>query len=335
MYKSWSIDEDPRQEWDAVLTAEHVAQVTAKLASMFESYFQSWVKPKMPEGEDLLAKLGGKFKVRPSKSPVPSLKADVNILNEAIDDYTKLADRYRDFFAADRIQEYREDDPDAFKTELSRKCPVIQQIVHSKRDELKEWRIKYNRTPSAELLATFEQLISFADEYMAEAGDEEQYSSLSEWEEFVFDGFDEERAGIPGVIGAGIKSIVLYHLHPRVFPVRSSGALYGLYFLTDRSHFSLRSKTSEFLMIDDKRDGVDVNIKMDHNFWYSYRLFASYAMYLANRIETACEAVGLPFDVDFRYVYVASFLEHVCECHADAVKVMRGGDELGFGWAAR
>ena len=195
--------------------------------------------------------------------------------------------------------------------------------------------MKYNRTPSAELLATFERLISFSDEYIADSGDEEQYSQFTQSEEFDFGGFEEERSSIPGVVGGGIKSIVLYHLHPRVFPERSGTALYGLYFLTEGSYFGLRSKTSEFLMIDDKQDGADKNIKMDHNYWYNYRLFASHVKEIAHRIGVACEKVGLPFDVAYRYVYVAAFLEHVCEQHEDAVKTMRGGDEMGFGWAAR
>ena len=335
MYKSWSLDEDPRQEWDAVCAPEHDAQVTATIASNFQKYFDSWLKPKMPEGEDLLAKLGGKFKVRSARSPVPAARFDGNILGDAIANYEKMAERYRDFFEAERIQEYRDDDPDAFKTDLSKKCPVIQSIVHSKRDQLTEWRMKYNQTPSAELLATFERLISFSDEYITESGDEEQYAQFTQWEEFDFSGFEEERSGIPGVIGGGIKSIVLYHLHPRVFPERSGTALYGLYFLTGGSHFRLRSKTSEFLMIDDRQGGADTNMKMDHNYWYSYRLFTSHVKELALRISAACEEVGLPFDVDYRYVYVASFLEHVCEQHPEDVATMRGGDEMGFGWAAR
>lgn len=335
MLKSWS-DEEDKSEWNDVVDEDHIAQVTEKIEQNFEKYFNSLVKPAAATGTDLLGQLGSKFKVKASKKPKSEPVADASVIEDALAAYERESTGYRDFFDAERINDYREDDPSAFKTDLARKCSVVRKLRQSKRRELQEWQIKFNRTPSADMLATFERLIGFADEYATESGDEDTYSELESWEDFAFDGYEEDAAGIPGVIGGGIKSLVLYHLNPRIFPSRSGQAMYGLFFLTDKSHFGLRSKTSEFLMIDDNLEGADVNIKMDHNYWYSYRLFTSYAMMMAKMLEKACKEHGISFDVDHRYVYVDAFFQHVCDRHGDEVKVMRGVDDLKEQhWAAR
>ena len=337
MLKSWS-DDDDKREWEDVEERDHIAQIRAAVQKNFPKYFASLVRPAPPKGNDLLSHLSkaGKFKVTPPKKAKVDPIADASMFEAAIRAYEKESVSYRDFFSAEGLQQYRDDDPDAFKTDLSRKCPIIRKLIQSKRSELKEWRIKYNRTPSEELLSTFEQLLSFAEEYLNESGDEEHYVTLDAWDDFEFDGYDEDSAAVPGVIGGGIKSLVLYHREPRVFPSRSGAAMYGLFFLTEKLSFGLRSKTSEFLMIDDHLDGADVNIKMDHNYWYSYRLFTSYAMMVARLIEHACKERSLSFDVDYRHVYVDAFFQHVCDCHADEVKVMRGVDDLKEQyWAAR
>jgi hypothetical protein len=329
MYRSWS-DDEAKQEWDIIKERVHVERVRTEIRKNFPRYFASLIKPKEPAGTNLTDVLGTKFKVTGHTKSNPEPLPDRLVFANAIEGYEKEAVRYREFFDAELLQEYRDDDPDAFKGQLSRKCPLIHKLIRSKRDELKEWKFKYNQKSSEELLATFERLIGFANDYLEGQGREGQYCKLDEWEEFDFDGYDEDEAGIPGVVGGGIKSIVLHHLNPRVFPKRSGLALWGLYFLTDRSTFSLRSKTSEFLMINDRLEGRDLNIKMDHNYWYSYALFASYVKLLAHHLEEACRIAKLPFDLEYRYVYVDTFLEHVCDQHRELLTTMRGGDELGY-----
>jgi hypothetical protein len=331
MYKSWN-DNGTRAEWDDVLKERHVAAVREAIKSRFIGYLDKALKPVVPAGNDLRDRLAayGTFKVTGPKKPESENRPDPSRFVDALSTYEKEALRYRDFFNTEKLELFRLDDPDAFKTALSREAPVIRKILQSKRGELKEWRIKYNsNTSSEELLAVFEELIGFSDGYFKEFGEEGKYAALSSHDDFKFDAYAEDEIGIPGVIGGGIKSRVLFHLHPRIFPERSGLSLYALFFLTGKSHFRLRSQTSEFLMIDDSKEGLDVNIKMDHNYWYSYRLFTSYALMLATMIEAEFRARGLHFDVEHRYVYLDAFFQFICSCHEQEVRDMRGNDELG------
>lgn len=135
------------------------------------------------------------------------------------------------------------------------------------------------------------------------------------------------------MIGSGIKSLVLHHFHPRVFPILRGPSMFALFFLTDKSAFDLLSDTSEFLIVDDGKKGKDLNIAMDHNYWYPYAQFNEYAVLVARLLKAACKAHGIDFDVEHRYVYVDAYFAHVCEVHAADLKVMRGIDELI--WASK
>lgn len=333
MYKSWTED---KAEWKDIVEPAHIAKVRKAIDANFARYFETLTRPAVPQGNDLFERLGEKFKVAPSKKPLPASKPDASAFVDAIAAYSKKAQRYRNFFTQDILTEFRNDDPDEFQSQLRKKCPVILGLVQSKSDDLKEWRIKYKQTSSPELLEVFENLINFAADYDNDAGKEASYSKYVDHGEFQVDDFDTEEMSILGVIGGGIKSTVLYHLNPRVFPERSDAAMFALFFLTDKSPFSLRSKTSEFLQIDDRKLGRDVNLKMDHNYWYGYPLFCSYAMQVARRLEDACRTVHIDFDVEHRYVYVDAYFDHICEVHADELKVMRGVDDLKqLSWAAK
>jgi hypothetical protein len=336
MLKSWSMDENPKAEWDDIRAPAHVAKVHTAIKKNFAKYFDSLVEPAAATGVDLFATLGEKYKVTKSARPVVPPKANGAVLVKAITDYQKMAQRYCNIFDGEALQDYRDDQPDTFKTELSRKFPVIMSLLRAGSTELKEWKIKYNLKTSEELLCVFENLLAFANEYMKARGAEATYSKFHEASEFALDGFDGEDMSIPGVVGSGIKSLALYHRHARVFPALGGRSVYGLYFLTDKSFFSLRSESSEFLMISDGLKGRDINMRMDHNYWYPYSLFAEYAMHVANLIQAECVARGIGFDVEYRHVYVDAFFGHIGDVHAADLRIMAGVDELREAmWASK
>ncbi|MDC3958565.1 hypothetical protein KEG38_32215 [Polyangium jinanense] len=328
MYKSWSDDEE-KHEWNDIAEPKHIADVWVAIANGFDKYFPSLVASKAPpHGESVLAHLGQSpaFKLTAPKKPsAPAF--DASSFTSAIQAYDKEAPKYREFFDTDMLREYREDDPDSFKAMLSRKCPVIRKCTQSKREELKEWNIRYKLTPSEVLLTKFENLVFFANDYLGTRGDESEYAEIDDPDDIGFESVEEEQVGVPGVIGGGIRTRVLHNLDARVFPDRSGTALYGMYFLSGMGTFGLRSKTSEFLMVDDKVKNPDRNIKMDHNFWYPYRIFTIYALRIARRIEEECAKRSLCFDTQYRYVYVDALLHHVCDQHRQDLSVMRGQDE--------
>ncbi len=335
MLKSW-VSDPAKAEFAAIREPKHMAAVWEDLAKSFPRYFESLVAPKVAQGDDLLAalKTNERFRVKEPKKPKEAPKPDFSALTRAVAEYEPEADQYREFFDVERLAEFRQDDPDAFKTELSKKCPVIRQTLMSPLTDLKEWKIKYRAAKSATLLATFEHLRALADGYLATHGAEADFDGYDDPEDFAMEDFNEETTGVPGVIGGGIKSALVYRLEPRVFAPRSTSALFGLYFLTEEKSYRLRSETSEFIMVDDKRLGRDdgwknrFNMKVAQNYWYPYELFVFYAMRLWRLLRAACTEKGHALDPAFRFVYVQAFLDHVCQENAEALKVLKGVDEL-------
>lgn len=335
MIKSWCNSDNPKAEWADIRERGHVAKVRAAIEKNFPRYFESLVHPPQaaPAGPDLLARLGEKFKVTQAPKAATAAKADPTAFVEAIEEHEKRAPRYQAVFDPAVLSEYRADNPDAYKTHLSRKCPVIIHLLKSSDNELKDWKMKYRLRSSEDLLTVFENLLAFCEEYMADHGDEATYAGLKTADDLALDDFDTEEVSIQGVIGSGIKSLALHHFHPRVFPILRGPSMLALFFLTDKSAFDLRSDTSEFLIIDDGKKGRDVNIAMEHNYWYPYAQFVEYAVLVADLIEKACKTKAIDFDKNFRHVYVDAYFAHVCETHGPDLKVMRGLDELA--WASK
>lgn len=335
MLKSWVSDPE-KAEFEAIREPEHMAAVWEDIRKSFPKYFASLVKPRVAEGEDLLEQLkaNAAFRVRAPKKPKAPPKPDFSALSNAVTTYEREAEHYREFFDPERLAEFREDDPDAFKTELSKKCPVIRQTLMSPLEDLKEWKYKYKAAKSATLLAAFDHLRALGDGYLADSGAEPEFDRYDDPDDFAMEDFNEETTGVPGVVGGGIKTAVLYHLEPRVFAPRSTSALFGLYFLTEEKTYRLKSKTSEFIMVDDKRPGRDegwsnrYNMKVSQNYWYPYELFAFYAMKIWRLLRDACAEKGHPLEPAFRFVFVLAFLDHVCRENDAAMKVLKGIDEL-------
>jgi len=80
-------------------------------------------------------------------------------------------------------------------------------------------------------------------------------------------------------------------------------------------------------MVNDLHEIKEHNYKMDQNYWYPYPVFSLYAIRLYRKIKAACESMGLQLDDNYRYVYVETFLNLICDTNQDYINTMLGGDE--------
>jgi hypothetical protein len=208
--------------------------------------------------------------------------------------------------------------------------PVIANTLRQRRAELKEWQYHFRTARAKDLLEVFSNVLDFVAEW-SEAHPVDRYAELNEVYGFGLHPLDDdETMYIVNVIGMGIKSIVLYHLDPQRLPPRGRYALYGLYFLSDRDHFNLPSKSSEFLMINDIVPASDGSIIMDQNYWYPYGLFSLYALRVFRWIDQRASNAGFALDPTLRYVYGERFFEAVCAQHSDDLKTMRAHERFEF-----
>ena len=314
MLRSEAIDK--AREFELIQKSGHITQVEDLIAKNFVSYFETILESaKESKGAQDLAAAWNSKSVSKDKS-----KSIRSFFSQKIEEYEKEAEKYRSTFHESTLDEFMFDE-NAFKSFLTKECPVIMHSFYAKTEELREWQISYAQTASSELLAIFNNLTQFVNDY-AHSYDEVPYSQYTEADEFSFDQIEDENFGIVGVIGMGIKSFVTYYLHPNIFPKRGKMDLFGLYFLTDRAYFHLPTKTSEFIMVNDKTHGSEGVYKIDQNYWYPYGLFATYAMKLYRKIADYCEKQGAPLDPHYRYVYVNAFLEGVAHHHKADIQTL-------------
>jgi hypothetical protein len=242
--------------------------------------------------------------------------------------YEKDRVPYKDLFNSEVMKEFLDDDPKAFKQFLKKECPIIRSLVNSQREELKEWKMKFNNTSGDELFAIFQNLVTFTNKYSKDY-DAKKYLTYDDWKTFELTVMEEdEKYIVEGVIGMGIKSIVLYNLFAEMFSLRVGRPLYALYFLSNQEYFDLPSRISEFLMIDDRRKSDDQNLKMNHNYWYPYGLFTLFALRIFKYLQLKAKDAGLQLDIEKKYVYVNVFLEHVAVQHEKDIDTMMTRDEV-------
>jgi hypothetical protein len=317
-------------EYDLIRVPEHVAKVWGAIEKALPEYWNKFIAAeRKPESSDPVAALAAKF----GKAAAPKTKAESEceilsrVFEQAIASYEKEAAKYRKFFQPDAIEEFH-DDPNSFKQALARDVPVIANTLRQRRAELREWQAHFRMARAKDLLEVFSNVMDFGDDWCG-AHAVADYEDFDAPEVFELDPLDDDEAMVmANVVGMGIKSIVLYHLHPDRLPARGRYGLYGLYFLSGREHFGLPSKSSEFLMVNDLSPASDGSIIMDQNYWYPYGLFSLYALRVFKWIEQRATKAGYSFDRSVRHVYVERFFESVCNQHIADLKTMRAHERF-------
>lgn len=311
-------------EYDLAKEPEHVAEVWSAISTALPQYWTRFVNAE--RGAEPAAQLAAKFKTSGSKR-----KSDREVLapvfERALSAYEKEAQKYRVFFDVEAMEEYQ-DDPNSFKQGLMRDVPVIANTLRQRRKELAEWQKHFKIAKGRDLLEIFANVLDFTGEWI-EQHPPASYRDIDDPSSFGLDALDDdETMSMQNVVGMGIKSIVLYHLHPDRLPARGRDGLYGLYFLSGRGDFGLPSGSSEFLMVNDLNPASDGSLIMDQNYWYPYGLYSLYALRVFRWMEQRLAEVGMVLDQAMRYVYVDRFFEAVCDSHEADLKTMRAHERF-------
>ncbi len=316
-------DEVDPIEFTLVRDLSHIATVWVEIERRLPQYWQAFVKreaEKNPAG-----KLASHFGAKVTGTKDVSVASQS--FSKAVQQYEKVAAKYRDFFDPEAMEEFA-DDPNSFKSHLAKEVPVIAGTLNQRRPELQEWQSDFRASKGRDLLEVFSNVLDFRSTW-AKAQSEKTYVNCDEPAAFALDPLDsDESMSLTSVIGMGIKSIVLYHLDARILPQRTRLDLYGLYFLSGMSDFKLPSKSSEFLMINDL-EPVSGSFIMEHNFWYPYGVYSVYVSRIFRWLDQKAREAGGALDTHVRYVYVSHFLQAVCSEHAEDMKIMRVHDRFG------
>lgn len=240
------------------------------------------------------------------------------LFDDAVWQFENEQESYQELLDLDLLAEY-EDDPNAFKSDLRSRCPIIRRCLNSKSEEMKDFKARFRITAGSDLLKVITSIVSFGDEYM-KSFDDTKYMSCEDVECTGMSKLQEKEFYSPGVIGEGIKSHILYSLYPSAFANRSRFAIWDLYFLSGRKDFGLRDG-SEFIMINDYTKD-----NLLHNYFYPYDLFDFYALQLFRKLQDAA-ATKYYFDASLRFVYLDTFLNHVRELHKEDIRYLSVAEE--------
>lgn len=301
---------------DKCYTLIHMEKVFKKISDNFPFYFDKYLKSQKSNiPEESIDKLRDRFMLDSYGKQLVfnERRAFEELAKEAIIDFEKDRDKYKDLFDLDALEEYK-DDPQEFKSRaLKIETTIIRKTLQNiYAEELDKFRASFNRASPNELLKVVTRLAVFSQNYVSKIYNKEAFEKILNYKDFQFSVLDNEDYTVHGVIGGGIKSTMLYKNYPEIFPCRSRMSLWALWYLVDKDTFGC-SMDSEFLMID-----IDKNFTQQ-NYFYPYELFAFYALQIYLLIKKEADKLNVKLDIGYRFVYVEAFLNFVANQHIAAI----------------
>lgn len=316
---------------DICYEQEHVEKVLAAIKQNFGLHFDRFLDSSGGKSisieniQGLQKKLGIEVqKKRKNSDLTENYKA---IIREAIDDFEKDRKDYQKIFRQGWLEDLDED-ADVFKSKtLKNECPIIRKTLANRRaKELDKYRASFSLADADWLLRVVYNLCVFGDGYQ-ENYDPNTYEDAETYQDLDMGLLDTDDYTAYGVIGGGIKTHMLYKVHPALFPNRSRSAIWALWYLTNKETFGCQTD-SEFLMID-----LSKNI-VQQNYFYPYQLFAFYAFEIYKMLRDKATEYNAYIDPDYRYVIVDAFLEFIAMEHDDEIAFLKSQiRDGGMGYA--
>jgi hypothetical protein len=305
----------PNLEIDhAVYEPNHISTVLAEITAHFPGYFEFFSKP-VPKELSISIPSDSPFRITHSKykkSSAPQLLT--KNFTDAIASFENEHEKYKSFFDIDALMEY-EIDPNSFKGNLRRECPIIRRCLNSPEREMERYKAHFQQKPGEELWRVTTNIIKFGISFNKQF-DTNKHESITTvpdlgLAELLLDDYISYQ-----VIGGGIKSHFLYSLYPYAFANRSQNALWALYFLSGKGSFGLKDD-SEFLMIDTE------NGTTQQNYHYPYDLFAYYALKVYLMLKQSCTKLNVFLEPRYRYIYLDSFLASITSHHENDITTLK------------
>lgn len=308
---------------------DHVESVLDKIRKNFDKNFDKFIEteaglvPSADEFGELIENLHVSSLLQSAKKSNYTAKYK-SIIKEAIDDFEKDRKSYIDIFDEELLEEY-EDAPANFKAKVLRDyCPIIRKVMRSKTKEMGKYRHDFSIANPNELLEVIKRLCAFGTEYSNSFDSWEEYEQISDYEELGMGCMDTEEYTVYKVIGGGIKSHIMYKVHPEFFANRSRGAIWALWYLTEKAAMDC-SMDSEFIMIN-----CEKNITQQ-NYFYPYELFSYYAFRIYKLLKAKAEGLDVYIDPEYRYVIVDKFLQFVADEHEEEINFFQTAANEGGG----
>jgi hypothetical protein len=308
----------------------HAAVIAAAIACGFDAYFERYT------GHALVgpARFRRKSPTAGPRRSTLQMAAATRLrqrFDEAIADYWRTRKNSYDAILDPRsLDEYAEDE-NQFVRDFLRGLPIVNNARNANLEEMEPWKRRLHLECKRDPRRVFELvrgLVVFAESFATRHSWENLLAEAEPlalpfepleipWEHLFPADFEAGTVAVqslcvPGVIGLGITSALLHYRQPALLPWRSRFALTGLHFLATPETGSL--ETSEFVLWDVQRGGCYPN------FTYRYSPFVYHVTRVAQRLEQAAEALGVPFPEEARMILAHDFLSFVAEENSEETK---------------
>lgn len=324
-------EERLEEDLKVIRTPEHLTRMHDAL----ERHFEEWAMRYAAEGVvgDGRFQRGRGIRRNDSARSVDRADRLATLSNEAIGDYTAFRENnYAALLDPEVLEEFAGQER-LFVKEAERRFPVLRHALHCEAKVMAWWQKRFRmvarRKPGA-VVELVRELVHFAREYCATHDPEDVVLAASPGE-LGLDALvvppSEEGEGaswdcaaaagrvgsaclaIPGAIGTGITSTLLYYLAPAFFPARNRDLMKSMYFLLGRETGLLED--SEFLLWSTGTGNLG------HNHRYPYDLFVYHLLGISRRLEEFHARLGVPFDRAHRMVHVSSLLYFIAEANRE------------------
>lgn len=240
----------------------------------------------------------------------------------AIENFESDQEAYKKIFDLELLDEYK-DDLETFKVKvLKNECPIIRKTYNNRSlEELKKYRYDFDTANANYLNNVVLNLCQFGEDYKAKYNPD-TYDSIVDYKELGMETLDTDEYTAYKVIGGGIKTHMLFKVHPGLFSNKSRSSVWAFWYLSGKKTFGCHTD-SEFLMIDTE------NNTTQQNYYYPYGLFHYYAFEIYKLLKAKAESLGAYINPDYRYVVVDAFLQFIADTHKADIDVLQKSSDGG------
>ena len=293
---------------------EHICKNIELIKKQFEKYFSEFIESGNNSAltHEKLEQMAKNFGIDIPEHKVNIAEKYNKIINEAIAEFEKDREKYLAIMNKDVLEAY-EEDVNYFKEKVLRnECPVIHSTLQNKKaKQLDKYRRDFSTAKPDDLLNVVTNLYDFVIEY-TEKNKSNSFENITDYRELNLELLDTEEYTVYGVIGGGIKSMLLYKMNPELFSYRSREAIWALWYLTNKEILDC-TMDSEFIMIDTDK------VTTQQNYFYPYCLFSYYALNILNLLNEKAKENGVVIPAKYRYVIVDAFMSFVARMHQEEI----------------
>lgn len=213
---------------------------------------------------------------------------------------------FRDSFNLELLKEF-EGEYETFKDESFSTIPwTVKAALKTPDEELIRYKAAYASTPPKLIFDTVKKILTRAKNYHEKM--KIDYSNIKKVKDLKLQSINDPELLLPGVVGLGIRSEILYRLYPSNFSIMTRKSIWGMYFLV--------GENIDFIKFEKNRDN---EYRISHDWEYDYERFTYLCNIIANLLEIELKNYKVSMKPMYRFAYVGYFLNIISKNNEELI----------------